>query len=96
MYFVVFLSEPRKYAVIPCHWIFDPNGDIWDKFINNGLNSSQNYMCYWSSEERSIEYRGAPSEVIFPNFDAPRTSEFPHNEATYICRIVKFRSKLNS
>lgn len=93
MYFVVYMTEPRKYAVIPCHWIQDANDEIWDKFINDGLNSSQQYLCYWASENNSVQYRGAPIDFYEPNFEAARASEFPRDEATYICRIVKFNGK---
>lgn len=93
MYFVVFLCEPQRYAVIPCHWVRDDNDEIWDRFINRGLNSSQNYLCYWSSENNSEQYLGAPSGFMRPNFTAPINIQFPCDEATYICRIVKFRGK---
>lgn len=96
MFFVVYLVEPKKYAVIPCHWIHDDNDEIWDKFINNGLNSSQKYLCYWASEIDSAEYRGSPNDFYEPNFEAPRSSVFPCNEATYVCRIVKFRGKIKT
>lgn len=94
MYFIVFLLEPKKYAVIPCFWVLDENEAIWDRFVNSGLNSSQKYLCYWASENGSERYRGAPSEYVAPNFAANRSLQFPCNEGTFLCRIVKYRSKL--
>lgn len=91
MYFIVFLVGPRVYAVIPCNWIYCARGEIWEKFINNGLNSSQSYVCYWASENESIEYLAAPNDDFEPNFAAIRADTFPCNEGTYICRITKFK-----
>lgn len=91
MYFVVFLIEPIRYAVVPCYWIYDPNNELWDKFVNTGLNSSQNYLCYWASERNSENYLGSPIDVLEPDFAASRASFFPCLEGTYTCRIVKFK-----
>lgn len=93
MYFVVYLVEPEKYAVIPTSWIYDPRNEIWNKFVNTGLNSSQMYLCYWASDENSAEYIGAPQLNVEPNFMAPPTTIFPCRDGTYRCRIVKFNGK---
>lgn len=94
MYFIVYLIEARKYAVIPCYWILDAADELWDKFVNPGLNSSQQYLCYWKSENHSTEYFGAPNGFFEPNFNTPLSSEFPVNEGTFYCRIVHFKGEL--
>lgn len=96
MFFVVFLCEPQKYAVVPFRWIYDPNNNIWDRFMNKGLNSSQKYRCYWASEHNSEEFRGSPDNCADPNFAAAPGTQFPCDEGTFICRIIKFACKLNS
>lgn len=94
MYFVVYLCEPQKYAVIPLRWIYDPENDIWDRFMNKGLNSSQKYKCYWRSENNSEEFGcGSPDNIVNPNFTAALATQFPCNEGTFICRIIKFACK---
>lgn len=94
MYFVVYLIEPKRYAVIPCYWIYDEDGELYNKFMNTGLNSSQKYLCYWSSANNSVEYSGAPDDFE-PNFNAARSTLFPVDEGTFPCRIAYFRGELN-
>lgn len=90
MYFIVYLVEPKVHVVIPTYWIFGAHDKLWDKFVNSGVNSSQKYLCYWLSENNSIEFLGAPNDRQ-PDFTAKRVSHFPCSEGTYVCRIVKFR-----
>lgn len=90
MFFVAYLVEPKRYVVIPTFWVYDPRNEIWNKFVNTGLNSSQNYLCYWASDEGSEEYLGAPNFNLEPDFTATLASIFPRRSATYKCRIVKF------
>lgn len=94
MFFVVYLVEPQTYAVIPCCWIYDENRQLWDKFVNKGLNNSQNYICYWASNNRSVSFLGAPNDIFDPNFAAPRSSTFPCAEATFTCRIIYFKGSI--
>lgn len=95
MFFIVYLVEPQLYVVIPSYWIQDRNCELWDKFVNTGLNSSQNYVCYWTSEDNAVdEYLGAPNGTLEPNFLAPRASNFPCAEGTFICRVVHFKGNL--
>lgn len=93
MYFVVYLSEPQRYAVIPCMWVYDENDEMWERFMNNGLNSSQHYLCYWASANESEAFLGAPRNFYQPNFAAARATQFPCGEGTYVCRIMKFKGK---
>lgn len=90
MYFVVFLTEPKVNVVIPYEWIQGPAKFLWEKFVNHGLNSNQNHLCYWASEN-SVEYFGYPGVAVPPDFTSPRAMAFPCNEGTYTCRIVHFK-----
>lgn len=85
MYYVVFLVKPRKYIVIPHNWLRDGDNLIMEKFINQGLNSNQKHLCFWSEEG----FDGAP------NFNANVADEFPSGEqqACYICYVLKFKCK---
>lgn len=96
MYFIVYLLEPKQHVVIPSYWIYDEEGDLWDKFVNTGLNSSQKYLCYWASADNSNEGLGAPNDFVEANFDASRSARFPVNEGTYLCRIIKFKGERTS
>lgn len=60
-----------------------------------GMNSAQNYLCYWASQNGSEKYLGAPAELYEPNFAAQRAMHFPCDNGTYICRIVKYKGRLN-
>lgn len=100
MYFTVFLIEPRLHVLVPHHWIYDPEDDIYTKFLNSGLNSSQQYKCYWKSTSTSLDQfvLDLPNPNFVPiydeaNFDAPRATVFPCDEGTYACKLVKSESK---
>lgn len=94
MYFVVYLTKPKWFTVIPCSWIHGEKDILWDKFVNSGLNSSQTYLCYWASKNGSIEYSGAPNVQIEPNFQAILSTRFPVAEGTFFCRIVHFKGNI--
>lgn len=91
MYFyIVHLKEPKKYAVIPFHWLHDGTSKMLQKFVNNGLNSNQTHLCYWAEEVDVVDYA-----AHFPNFQANISNEFPcrNNEATCHCFVLKFACK---
>lgn len=69
-YFVVFLRELRKNVVLPSTWIKDIDKH-YAKFINNSLNRSQLYLCYYTTNDEA-HIDGRPNE----NFQADFNSEY--------------------
>lgn len=67
MYFVVFLPPLKKRVIIPAKWIFDV-GEQLEKFINNGLNSNQWFLCYYSSKPEVFYDNHEPNENYIPDF----------------------------
>lgn len=97
MFFVVYLQEADEYAVVPENWIRDLKQLVFEKFVNAGLNSDQNHLCYFSTQENAIiNEKREPNPKFEPKFNAPRATQFPCNEGTYECRIVKYHRKFKS
>lgn len=92
-YFCVYLIGPNVFVVVPQTWIkqFDQH---WEKFVNYGLNTTQNFLVFFSQEPDAIIGSGnntKPNKDYKPTFSQPRT-DFP-NEGTYVARLIKFKSK---
>lgn len=68
MFFVVFLESESKYVVIPITWI--NNGtELWEKFVNKGVNSNQTHLCFYSIENRqAFGVDGKIIQTFLPNF----------------------------
>lgn len=87
MYFVVYILENSAFAIIPQNWIRDFS-QHHEKFLNNGINSSQVFICYWNEQK---EARNANLE---PNFNLPLGEEFP-STGNYLCKLIKAKSDYN-
>lgn len=85
MYYVVYLIHPRKYIVVPCHWVRDGETTVLEKFVDRGLNSNQKHLVFWSRERGHVQ----------PNFSANIANEFPCREleACFMCFILKYKCK---
>lgn len=90
MFFVVFLSEVKKLVVVPKEWINESEKN-WEKFVNNGLNSSQKFKCFYSEGENAILPDGKPNSDYPPSFER-KSDEFP-NEGWYTAKLVMFKGK---
>lgn len=88
-YFVVSMSFSNELLVVPANWIHGIQAHI-EKFFDNGLNTTQEYLCYWN-----IEGMGdlEPRNDFQPNFNANVSDEFPVDEACFIVRMMKYKSK---
>lgn len=91
-YYVVYLVDAYENIVIPCTWIEDAN-KMLQKFVNYGLNAHQLHLCYWSTIGDAKTQDGRPNFNYEPNFDAELKTEFPRDEGTFRCRVIKFTSE---
>lgn len=89
-YYIVYLIKPQKYAVIPFHWLRDGDSSILEKFVNNGLNSNQTHLCYYSRRVGAVQ-----DAAHVPNFNVNVSSQFPCNDddACYRCFVLKFKGE---
>lgn len=67
MYFVVFLPALKKNVVLPAEWIYNV-GDHLEKFINNGLNKNQWFLCYYTTKEAAFNDDHQPNKDAIPDF----------------------------
>lgn len=93
MFYVVYLTKPRKNVIIPASWI-DANYKQFDKFMNNGVNKNQQFRCYFNGEFYDHD-DGVPTSYN-PEFDKFKIDDavFPA-EGYYIGKIVKFKCESN-
>lgn len=90
MYFVVFIRALKQYQIIPTTWVQEIDAN-WQKFVNNGLNSNQEYTFFYSEQHGAFSDEGKPNIDYVPNF----TNEirlFPE-EGCYYGNILKFFGK---
>lgn len=66
MYFVVYLNALAKNVLIPANWIYDIGRNV-EKFINNGINRNQYFLCYYTNKPDAF-VDGQPDENIVPEF----------------------------
>ncbi|XP_055312022.1 uncharacterized protein LOC129574267 [Sitodiplosis mosellana] len=66
-YYVVYLLEKQKYVIVPATWVKDIK-DHYEKFINNSLNRSQTFLCFYPDDSSPAFIDGCPSENFAPNF----------------------------
>lgn len=94
MYFAVFLVEAGEYAIVPKNWIL-MDGKSWTGIVNYGIKKNKKYICYYSTRENALlnDY-GEPNTTFLPNFDAPRTDQYPSEEGTFLCRLLMYSRKL--
>lgn len=62
-YYVVFLLEQRKHVVVPAIWIKDIQKHV-EKFLNNSLNRSQKFLCFYRPDD------GRPDANAAPDFES--------------------------
>lgn len=89
-YFLVLLDESQQFVVVPESWIRDLEKIVFEKFVAEGLNSDQLHVCYYSAEEHARHVQGTPNPLFVPNFNAPRVTNFPCVNGTYLCRLLKY------
>lgn len=67
MYFVVYIIKLKRYVVVPSTWIFGFDEQL-EKFVNYSLNRSQNFLCYYTTNEDAF-IDGCPNAHFEPNFN---------------------------
>lgn len=79
MYFGVFLINAKRNILVPMKWIFQLNVN---HIVNNGLNSTEEYLIFYSKDLS----KGA-------NFLAPIGDRFTQEDACYYGKIFKVFGK---
>ena len=80
-----------KYEVVPENWIKDVELHM-EKFLNNSLNSSQKYICFWTNNVAARDHNGILRLDFPPDFNASISTAFPA-DGCYICRLAKAKCK---
>lgn len=91
MFYVIYLIKPKKYAVIPIHWIQGHRTQL-PKFINYGLNTTQKVLAFYSPSTMERIRNGARALDFLPDFQASLTVEYPA-EGCYLAKPIKYFGK---
>lgn len=86
MYFIVFLVKDRKTIIVPKNWIKNIDEQI-EKFINNGLNSNQRMLCFWTDDVAAFE-NGKPKHDFLLDPKYGLAESFPAT-GWHICKIKR-------
>lgn len=95
MYFIVYLEKLRKNVILPTTWIKDID-DHMEKFFNYGLNTVQQFKCFYTKNEMAFEpINGLPFSSYPANFDLP-LNNLVVDEGCYTGQLKRFKSKYNT
>lgn len=79
MYYVAFFKDYKKNKIVPKQWIKDIKLHK-EKFINNSLNSSQTFICFYTNNAAAFDDDGVPIGNFVPNFNAPLRCNFQEGD----------------
>lgn len=68
-YYVVYLNLKQKNVIVPATWIKDIE-QHYEKFVNNSLNRSQIFLCFYPDESSQSFIDGRPDENFEPDFQS--------------------------
>lgn len=93
MYFVVYLKKLNKNAILPISWIKDVENHF-EKFVNNSINSSQKFQCYYTTDRNAFDENGVPRIDLEPNFDMHYVENIDDEfDGCFEGKLKKFKSK---
>lgn len=67
MFWIVYFESLKKNAIVPKQWIKDIKLHK-EKFYNNGLNSNQTFICFYTNHRDAFDDDGLPKGSFAPNF----------------------------
>lgn len=94
MFFVVYLPILKRNVIIPIEWINDV-GNHLEKFINNGLNKNQRFLCYYTTKAAAF-IGDQPDKNHAPNFGLALVTKTDQNtdfDGCFFGLLVHFHRK---
>lgn len=89
MYFVAYFYAHKVFVIVPKQWIRGIDDHI-EKFINNGINRNQTFLCYFSA--RAINDEGRPDHDVLPVFRISVNLHFP-GDGCYYAKLMCYNGK---
>lgn len=87
-FFVVHFQIINKNKIVPSRWIYEIDQHI-EKFFNYGMNSSQRFRCYYTSNPSAFDEKGCPKIDWEPDFNLAMVQNLDGNELVNGCYVVK-------
>lgn len=69
MYYVAFFIDLKKNKIVPKQWIRNIKHHK-EKFYNNGLNCTQIFTTFYTTNDNAFDEHGLPNVDYPPNFEA--------------------------
>lgn len=94
MFFVMYLPTLKKNVIIPIEWINDVENHV-EKFINNGLNRNQWFLCYYTTNPTAF-VDDQPNKNYIPDFTLALVTKFNPNgefDGCFHGKLVHFNRK---
>lgn len=83
VYLVVFLLEAQKNVIVPKSWIHDI-GRHFEKLVNNSLNRSQPFLCFYPEASSHAFINGRPDENFATDFSSTNC---------FMAKLKRYRGK---
>lgn len=88
MWYIAYLLVAKKKIVIPMKWIKGLEEHM-EKFINRSINSSQEFLVYYSNNPDAVDEYGRPDETFDGKFCFEKDTVLFPGEGCYSARLVK-------
>lgn len=92
-YFVVYNIELNTSVILPTSWIRDID-DHLEKFMNNSLNTTQKFLCFYTNDDSAFEESGAPKCDYPADFSLPRRNDLD-GPGCFLGKLKHFKGKFN-
>lgn len=89
MYLIVYIRNLKKNLIVPISWVKDVDEHL-EKFINNGLNTGQRFLCFYTPNTDAYEENGAPKSDYTVCFDLPLIQDLDE-EGCFVVNLKKFK-----
>lgn len=90
MWFVVYLKKLNKNVILPESWIKDI-GDHYEKFMNYSVNSSQSFLCYYTTNQAAFDMNNQPNVDFEADFSSNMVTEMNSDGTFNGCFIGKIK-----
>lgn len=94
-WFVVFLEKLNKNVVLPGSWIKNIR-DHYEKFLNYTVNSSQKFLCFYTTNEAAFDMNNLPKIDFEVDFSSNLVTEINTDgtfNGCFIGRIKKVKGE---
>lgn len=87
-YYVVYFRELKQIFVLPGSWIQDIEIHA-EKFLNYGMNTTQSFLCFYTTNPQAFENNKCPKTDWPVNFNL-KISHSLESDSCFIGKLLKY------